>query len=234
MSSNPQLMLRTTCAVLSSLALLGACGPSPTPASKPPPAPPEAKRVEPPPEPVAAEPAGHEAKARELLAAAWKACPDHATAMGMNPVEECEQADAVEDFPHWGIPSAEGVLFEAIESDVSTERTWGAFLLNAHGSAHRKDPEEARRLVDAIEKEEDTQVATLLGNALGRVDLTATGLNGRVSDLLRSQDTSASARMGLMTTVLSANEKVFKPIITQLENDPNQLVADHASMVLQQ
>jgi hypothetical protein len=89
-------------------------------------------------------------------------------------------------------------------------------------------------LVDAIEKEEDTQVATLLGNALGRVDLTATGLNGRVSDLLRSQDTSASARMGLMTTVLSANEKVFKPIITQLENDPNQLVADHASMVLQQ
>lgn len=175
--------------------------------------------------------ADHGAEAKRLLAAAITSCkPDYITPIGPDPSNPCAAGDEAIAFTHWGDPTAEAAAFEALAASDASSRMWAAHLLNFKASHYRTDQPRAAQLVAAAEKEADFNVAVVIGNAVGRIDLTKTGLADRVEAMLRKTDTGG-ARLGLLSTILTANDARFRPVVQELVDDPD--IGDHAKTVLE-
>ena len=221
--------MRIAAHLVASLLLVGCSGNKPPP--PPEPSTPSSKVADAGPAPAPEPTADHGAEAKTLLDAAIASCkPDYITPIGPDPSNPCAAGDEAIAFAHWGDPTAEATLFEALGTDDASSRMWAAHMLNFKASHYRTDETRAAQLVAAAETESDFNVAMVIGNAVGHIDLTKTGLADRVEAMLRNKD-AGGGRLGLLNTILGANDARFRPVLRELVDDPD--IGENAKMVLE-
>lgn len=170
-------------------------------------------------------------EARAMFESAVKNCPGYITALGPQP-EACAAGDGALEYEHWSDPATHPVLIDALGSDDPTARGFAAHIINFKAAESMKgDAAAAAAVLAAVEKETDPNMGMVVGNALGRFDLTKTGHADAVEKLLREKSAHGLVLIGVINTVMTQNGDRFRPVLEDLAADPD--LGDAAKMHLE-
>lgn len=108
--------------------------------------------------------------------------------------------------------SADATLLAMLVDGRDPVRWLAGRALSQDGRAAITDPRSAKRLLDAALGESKPLVARVLGGAVARIDLRATGLEQPVRDVLQSADALVELRQVLASRALEANPELFDAV----------------------